>query len=180
MKNNKFLKERIKYLDIAKFIGIFCIYLGHFGEQAGYAYNFVFWFHVPLFFFLSGISETFSKDTDFDKACEYYNFKRIDNIDGLKSYILENHAEAKEKHILGKLNSNDNRMKISGYCKDHDNRSRLTEDLVVNKILKEICLINEELNEMQIKIECKMLNKKHVLEITLDLEDLVVVDAKEV
>ena len=64
MKNNKTVKARIKYLDIAKFIGIFCIYLGHFGIQAGYAFNFVFWFHVPLFFFLSGISENFSSNVD--------------------------------------------------------------------------------------------------------------------
>jgi len=55
-------KERINYLDVAKFIGIFCIYLGHFGTYAGAAYPFVFTFHVPLFFFLSGCSETMSRE----------------------------------------------------------------------------------------------------------------------
>ncbi len=122
----------------------------------------------------------YSKDTDFDKACEHYNFKRIDNVDSLKNYILENCAEAKEKSIIRELNSDDNKMKIAGYCKDHNNRSKLTESLVVIKILKEACLINEDLNEMQIKIECKLSNKKYILEITLDLEEMIVIDAKEV
>ena len=45
---------RITWIDTAKFIGIFCIYLGHFGNSAGRSYPFVFIFHVPLFFFLSG------------------------------------------------------------------------------------------------------------------------------
>lgn len=56
------MKERILYLDIAKFIGIFCIYLGHFGSAAGNGYPFVFYFHVALFFFISGCSETLSSD----------------------------------------------------------------------------------------------------------------------
>ena len=56
------MRDRIKYLDVAKFIGIFCIYLGHMGELAGNAYNFVFTFHVPLFFFLSGCTETIGSD----------------------------------------------------------------------------------------------------------------------
>lgn len=56
------MKNRIKYLDVAKFIGIFCIYLGHLGSNAGRAYSFVFSFHVALFFFLSGCTETLSND----------------------------------------------------------------------------------------------------------------------
>ena len=48
---------RITWIDTAKFIGIFCIYLGHFGNSAGRSYPFVFIFHVPLFFFLSGYLE---------------------------------------------------------------------------------------------------------------------------
>ena len=53
---------RIKYLDVAKFLGIFCIYLGHFPDSAGLAHGFVFTFHVPLFFFLSGCTETLSSN----------------------------------------------------------------------------------------------------------------------
>ena len=55
------MKTRIAYLDIAKFIGIFSIYLGHYHVYAGFAYPFVFTFHVALFFFLSGCSERLSK-----------------------------------------------------------------------------------------------------------------------
>lgn len=54
-------KSRINWLDTAKFIGIFCIYLGHFATDAGISYPFVFAFHVPLFFFLSGCAERLSK-----------------------------------------------------------------------------------------------------------------------
>ena len=45
---------RVVWLDVARAIGIYAIYLGHFGEAAGPAYRFVFQFHVPLFFFLGG------------------------------------------------------------------------------------------------------------------------------
>ena len=45
---------RIAWIDAAKALGIFAVYLGHFGEEAGLLYWFVFQFHVPLFFFLSG------------------------------------------------------------------------------------------------------------------------------
>lgn len=70
------MQNRIKYLDIAKFIGIFCIFLGHFGSSAGYAYEFVFNFHVPLFFFLSGCTESLSSDITWHK----YILKNIKNI----------------------------------------------------------------------------------------------------
>lgn len=70
------MEKRIKYLDVAKFIGIFCIYLGHFGNYAGLAYGFVFNFHVPLFFFLSGCTESLSSDCSWHK----YVLKNIKNI----------------------------------------------------------------------------------------------------
>ena len=44
--------ERIKWMDVAKFFGIWAIYIGHYGTAVGNAYTFVFAFHVPLFFFL--------------------------------------------------------------------------------------------------------------------------------
>jgi len=68
--------KRVKYLDVAKFIGIFCIYLGHFGDAAGYAYSFVFTFHVALFFFLSGCSEWLSTERPW-KQYFYKTFKGI-------------------------------------------------------------------------------------------------------
>lgn len=54
-------KNRIYWVDIVKIIGIFMIYLGHMGASAGMAYNFVFQFHVALFFFVSGCMETGNK-----------------------------------------------------------------------------------------------------------------------
>ncbi|ELY3467391.1 acyltransferase family protein, partial [Cronobacter universalis] len=47
--------ERIEWVDTLKFIGIFYIYIGHLGAAAGKLYPFVFSFHVPLFFFISGL-----------------------------------------------------------------------------------------------------------------------------
>lgn len=49
------VKPRIEWLDTLKLIGIFYIYLGHLGKDAGKLYPFVFSFHVPLFFFISGL-----------------------------------------------------------------------------------------------------------------------------
>lgn len=50
------LKEegRIDWVDSLKFLGIWAIYIGHFGEAGGKLYPFVFHYHVPLFFFMSG------------------------------------------------------------------------------------------------------------------------------
>jgi len=70
------MQDRIKYLDVAKFIGIFCIFLGHFGRAAGFAYEFVFTFHVALFFFLSGCTESLSAEIPWYK----YLLKNIKNI----------------------------------------------------------------------------------------------------
>ena len=54
--------KRVEWIDIAKFIGIFTIYLGHFGNDAGLAARFVFYFHVALFFFISGCMDTYDKE----------------------------------------------------------------------------------------------------------------------
>lgn len=59
------MKSRINWLDTARFLGIFCIYLGHFAEDAGLSYPFVFVFHVPLFFFLSGCTESMGSPATF-------------------------------------------------------------------------------------------------------------------
>ena len=45
---------RIAWVDVLKFLGIWAIYIGHFGNKAGRVYPFVFSYHVPLFFFAAG------------------------------------------------------------------------------------------------------------------------------
>ena len=55
-------KQRVDWLDILKFLGIFAIYLGHFAEAAGYAFPFVFRFHLPLFFFCAGCAEALGRE----------------------------------------------------------------------------------------------------------------------
>lgn len=68
--------KRIEWIDVARFFGIFFIYLGHFGTAVGASYNFVFTFHVPLFFLISGCVENFNKEQKFGK----YILKKIKNI----------------------------------------------------------------------------------------------------
>jgi len=46
--------NRIEWIDSLKGLGIIAIYLGHFANDAGALYSFVFTYHVPLFFFISG------------------------------------------------------------------------------------------------------------------------------
>lgn len=69
-------KKRIEWIDVAKFFGIFAIYLGHFKEQVGLSYPFVFTFHVPMFFLISGCIENFNKEENFIK----YVLKKIKSI----------------------------------------------------------------------------------------------------
>ncbi len=61
------MRERVKWVDIAKFLGVFAIYLGHFGEATGYAQSFVFEYHVALFFLLSGCMSTYDTETNFGR-----------------------------------------------------------------------------------------------------------------
>lgn len=49
------MRERLVWIDVVKILGIFAIYVGHFGQAAGNLYDFVFAFHVPLFFFVAGL-----------------------------------------------------------------------------------------------------------------------------
>ena len=57
-------RKRYEWVDVMRFLGIFAIYVGHFGNSAGKLYPFVFKYHVPLFFLVSGFfavrSESFS------------------------------------------------------------------------------------------------------------------------
>lgn len=52
-------KERIFAFDAAKAIGIFFIVIGHVFHDQGIYAQYVYSFHVPLFFFLTGV--TFSR-----------------------------------------------------------------------------------------------------------------------
>lgn len=47
-------KVRVAWVDVLKFLGIWAIYIGHFGNSAGKIYPFVFTYHVPMFFFAAG------------------------------------------------------------------------------------------------------------------------------
>ena len=46
--------DRIAWVDVFKFFGIWAIYIGHFGDKGGRVYPFVFAYHVPMFFFAAG------------------------------------------------------------------------------------------------------------------------------
>lgn len=48
-------KARVEWIDIFKLLGMIAIFCGHFGAAGGRLYHFVFCYHVPLFFFASGI-----------------------------------------------------------------------------------------------------------------------------
>ena len=51
--------NRILWIDAAKGIGLLCVILGHLGVP--YLSTLVYTFHMPLFFFLSGIVFSGSK-----------------------------------------------------------------------------------------------------------------------
>ena len=69
-------KNRIEWIDICKYLGILAIYIGHFGTDAGDAFKFVFTYHVPLFFFLSGCMDTYDKENSYWK----YVWKKFKTI----------------------------------------------------------------------------------------------------
>lgn len=56
--------KRIAWLDVLKFLGIFAIYFWHLGEAAGRGYEFILLYHVPLFFFVSGCTESIQTQTN--------------------------------------------------------------------------------------------------------------------
>ena len=130
--------------------------------------------------FNSDMVVLFSRDSDFDKASGQYKFKRIDDIESLKSYILENNKEAKIIHLLKSLNSADNKMNIAGYCKDHNASSIIDDSIVVDKLLDNDILIDEELNECVTSAKVKKGNKNYIIKISFNLDDYSVIDAQEV
>ena len=48
-------RTRVGWIDIFKLLGIIAIFCGHLGYDTGNLHDFVFCYHVPLFFFASGI-----------------------------------------------------------------------------------------------------------------------------
>lgn len=60
MESTNTVHTREKWIDAAKLIGMFLIYIGHYGQNAGLAYKWVFSFHVALFFFISGMMENYN------------------------------------------------------------------------------------------------------------------------
>jgi len=70
------MKERIKWIDVMKFFGIFEIYLGHFGAQAGRAGDFVWGYHVAMFFLISGCMENLNTEDNIVK----YAIKKVKTI----------------------------------------------------------------------------------------------------
>lgn len=54
IENTKTVQKRIKWIDIAKVIGIYLVVLGHL-PVSNKIYTLIYSFHMPLFFFLSGL-----------------------------------------------------------------------------------------------------------------------------
>lgn len=61
------MRERVKWIDTARFLGIVSIYIGHIGSTAGLVYPYVFQYHVPLFFFISGCMSVYDKERNMGK-----------------------------------------------------------------------------------------------------------------
>jgi len=53
---------RLKWLDIAKGIGIYCVILGHLVTYGSPISRWIFSFHMPLFFYLSGVNFRYSEN----------------------------------------------------------------------------------------------------------------------
>ena len=51
----RILKERVKWIDYAKAFAIFFVVIGHV-DTGNYFTDWIYSFHMPLFFFLSGIT----------------------------------------------------------------------------------------------------------------------------
>ncbi len=69
-------RARIEWIDILKLLGMIAVFCGHFGAQSGRLYEFVFCYHVPLFFFVSGIFAGNVDGSSFKDAVK----KRFDQI----------------------------------------------------------------------------------------------------
>lgn len=90
-------KKRLEFIDVAKGIGILLVVLGHLNSPEQPIRNFIYSFHMPLFFFLSGLF--FKGDTDFKTFLKksvktllipYFIFIALDCI----VYIIDNGFQA--------------------------------------------------------------------------------------
>ena len=66
--------QRIQYLDVAKGLGIILVVLSHLLNQKSYLNIFIYSFHVPLFFCISGV---FSNPNTKLKSYIFKSFKRL-------------------------------------------------------------------------------------------------------
>jgi len=75
------MSKRVEYIDIAKGIGILLVVMGHndFGLVSPFFYKFIYSFHMPLFFFVSGMF--------FKSSLPFFSLiqRRFDSV--LKPYI---------------------------------------------------------------------------------------------
>ena len=77
------MKERYKELDLMKGIGILLVYLGHTFNLSGlrenslflYLYRMTYSFHMPLFFFISGLLSNTDKELDLKKFYKKEGYK---------------------------------------------------------------------------------------------------------
>jgi len=76
-------KERIIWIDQLKFVGIYLVILAHSGINQ-MLHNYIYAFHMPLFFFISGFLFSFEKIKNFQ------SFLRKRSIQLLKPYLFFN------------------------------------------------------------------------------------------
>lgn len=60
-------KSRVKWIDIARIIALFAVYMTHTGAGAGFAYSFGFKFAVQTFFLISGCMAFYDKESNYGK-----------------------------------------------------------------------------------------------------------------
>jgi len=65
--------KRIEWVDVAKGIGIILVVLGH-NKAPGYIINFIYAFHMPLFFFMSGL---LNNPTRYTNAFHFFRSKFV-------------------------------------------------------------------------------------------------------
>lgn len=74
--------QRVEWIDVFKLFGIGAIFCGHLGRETGGLHDFVFLYHVPLFFFASGIFADRLEDLNIWKSMK----KRFEQI--MSPYIF--------------------------------------------------------------------------------------------
>lgn len=70
MRVSRMKEQRVEWIDIFKLFGIVAIYCGHLGRETGGLHDFVFLYHVPLFFFASGIFADHMENLSFWEAVQ--------------------------------------------------------------------------------------------------------------